>query len=212
MARATLSPYEYRRDLLPPVCVRCGEPATDRVPRTLRVPPDQLVWLWGLPVLASLVFCPPLFLFIAVLIGERLVVRLPACPDHVGDWVWRDRLTNFLLLPVWSLVAIALSVCIVLDPERMVLYAGLAVLAAVAAVCLDMFVINGGTVLPVAGEKMDVQLRRVHPHFVLALADDRERDRREDPSRFHQFGDERDDYDDDGPKAPPPRRGPARDD
>jgi hypothetical protein len=54
------------------------------------------------------------------------------------------------------------------------------------------------------GEGMDVKLRRVHPAFVEALDEARERDRRENPVRFQVFGDERDDYDDE----PKPRRQP----
>jgi hypothetical protein len=207
MPSVTLMPREYRRDL-PPVCAKCGVPATDAVPRLLRIPPDQWVGAWALPVLASLILCPPLYFLIAVLIGERVVVRVPTCAGHRNDWVWRDWATWWVLYPAWSVAAMGLAALAARDHGWLCFYFATAIVVVLAVVGTEFYVIGHGAVLVIGGERLEVKLRRVHPAFVEAIDQWREQERREGPARFVTYGDERDDYDDEphAGRAPPPVR------
>ena len=213
MPSLTLTPHEYRRGL-PAVCAKCGRPATGAVPRVLRIPPDQYTWAWALPVLVSLMLCPPLFFLTAVLIGERVEVRVPTCDDHRRDWVWRDRLTWWVLYPAWSLAVIGLVVFAVRDPALFCPLIPTTVVVLLAVAGTEFYVIGHGAVLLMGGERLEVKLRRTHPAFVEATEEERERERRENPARVFTYGDQRDDYDDEpvaGRTFPPARPDPSRD-
>ncbi|MBO0697295.1 MAG: hypothetical protein J2P46_02770 [Zavarzinella sp.] len=186
---------EYQADALPALCARCGAPATARVRRRLRILPNRLTWLWTIPFLAGLIFCPPLFILVLVVFGKRADVCVPMCAEHEGHWVTPDRVGGRLVLPIWSLVATGLTVCAILDPEYRWLYVAGAVLTLLAVIGV-LQVTTGQLVLAVAGEGSDVRLKRVHPAFAAAVAAERQRNRPERPGRYQRPEDEWDDYDD----------------
>jgi hypothetical protein len=206
MASVILTPYEYRRDLLPPVCAKCGAAASDKVPRRLRIPPDQYVWLWGLPILVTIVSCPPLFMVLSVLIAEKVEVRVPMCAEHRDDWIWRDWAQKWVVYPLWSLAALGLMGMLVFDPSLFCIYVGAAILLLLLVFVVEFHVVGYGSVMAIGGDRLEVSLRRVHPAFRDALQVAREKDRLENPARFRQFGDVRDDYDDEAMDPPGRRR------
>ena len=205
MPTVTLTEYECRRGLLPPVCAKCGVPATDRVLRRPRKLPQEVIWLWGFPFLTTAVVCPPLFAVLFVLIGRRVDVRVPMCADHKHDWAWRDRASRWLIFPVWSVAATALTIFAALDPNDRWLYLGSAVLVFLMNLYVTHQVIGRGEIQVVDSEGMNLRIRNVHPEFAAAFEAERERDLAGRPARYHRFGDERDDYDDE-PDEPVHRR------
>jgi hypothetical protein len=81
MAQLRLSRYEAEEGMLPPLCVRCGNPATRY----------QGVGVSSLPVWAYLllmVTCWPLGLAAAIL-PQRVRLLLPVCETHRRHWLWR---------------------------------------------------------------------------------------------------------------------------
>lgn len=190
-----LTEAEYQADALPPLCARCGAPATVRVRRRVRILSNRFTCLWAIPFLAGLIFCPPLFILVLVAFGKRADVRVPMCPEHEGHWVTPDRVGSRLVLPIWSLVATGLTVYAILDPEYRWLYVGGAVLTLLAVVGV-LQVTTRQLVLAVAGEGRDVRLKRVHPAFAAAVAAERQRNPPERPARYQRPEDEWDDYDD----------------
>jgi hypothetical protein len=192
----TLTEAEYQADRLPPVCPWCGSPATTRVPRRVRLFPQRLGCLLALPCLASLIFCPPLFILLIVLFGRRIDVPVPVCAEHETAWAAFDRIGGRLILPVWCLVATGLTVCAVLDRDHRWIYVGASVLVFLAILGLER-VMSRGMVLVLQAEGSDMRIRNVHPVFAAALAEMRERERAERPPVERRFEDERDDYDDD---------------
>jgi hypothetical protein len=200
---------EYQTDRLPPVCARCGAPAVGRVPRPLRLFPQRLACLLAIPFLATLIFCPPLFILLLVLAGKRVPVHVPTCAEHENSWdVW-DRVGRWFIIPTWALVATGLTACAILDSEHRWLYVGGSVLVFVSMLVLER-VMGRDVVLVLQAEGTDVRLRHVNPAFVAALTEDRERHRPAIPERPRRVENEWDDYDDDV-LEPPPRR-PSRDD
>jgi hypothetical protein len=156
-------------------------------------------------MLAALVFCPPLFVLLLVTVARRVDVRVPMCPEHEDHWAESDRIGIWLVLPIWSLVATALTLCAVLDAEIWWLYVGGSVLILVAVVVLEKLVARD-RVLVLPAEGTDVSLRHVHPAFVTALAERRAALRPERPVPPPRLEDEWDDYDDETME----RRGPHR--
>src|SRR5262245_5860326 len=198
-----LSADEYRADRLPPVCVRCGVPTPHRVSRRVRRLPQGWACLMVIPIIAGMVFCPPVVILMVLLMGERVSVRVPLCSERQSDWGWRDRVSWWLLLPIWSVVATGLTVSAILDAEHRWLYVAGNVLGLLVMVTVE-WGMNRKMVLAQAAEGTDVRLCRVHPDFAAALAGMRERNRAEHASRPEPVRDEWDDYDDD-PMDPRPR-------
>ncbi len=81
MAQVRMSRYEAEEGMLPPVCVRCGAPAT----RYKRVSFSTLSDVFYLVVLFLLW---PLAMA-AVLLRQRALFLLPVCHPHRNHWRWR---------------------------------------------------------------------------------------------------------------------------
>jgi hypothetical protein len=88
VARIYLSRAEAERGPLPCVCMQCGAPATDEVPRhhttdRTPLPPD--------PILGGIVLFP-LWLLIALIkllswsTAQTVTVRTPLCRHHAHGW------------------------------------------------------------------------------------------------------------------------------
>src|SRR5258707_9669465 len=81
MAQIRLSRYEAEEGMLPPICVRCGAPATRYKGVGFSTLADWfyllvLFILWPLAVLA-------------VLLRQRVRFLLPVCDGHRNHWRWR---------------------------------------------------------------------------------------------------------------------------
>ena len=83
MPRVDLSDYELAHDLLPPVCAKCGEPATDRPTHKLYIADgwSGAVQVFGL--ISGLFLFPPLMLF-TLRFARLLEVRSPPVPGPPG--------------------------------------------------------------------------------------------------------------------------------
>jgi hypothetical protein len=187
MATVLLTTHELRTGLLPRLCARCGEPTSKSVRLTVPTPMSQL----GLAVF--LIFCPPLFVALALFLKKRSSVELPMCPPHGADWRWCDRLTSITYL--WAicgsyLAAWAIALSSMTDPlVPAVVYFFIWVAWVTPATILWT-----KTVRITKVTRWGVRLSCVDPAFVAALREDRARDA--DPARLPWHGDVRDDYDD----------------
>lgn len=82
MARVTLDRDECSEGFLPPVCARCGEPATGTRSHD---------FLWHQPIIFfALICCFPLYVVLALVNRKRMNVALPVCDRHRGMWVRRQ--------------------------------------------------------------------------------------------------------------------------
>ena len=114
MARISVSNYEIDRDLLPPVCVRCGAPAADRVVQTLYIIDGWrgVFQLFGL--LFGLFFFPPLVMIVTRYV-QQASARLPVCPLHRDELAGREVWAKRWLLPVWTTGALVADALVVVD-------------------------------------------------------------------------------------------------
>jgi len=202
MPAVTVTAYEYENDLLPMVCGKCGRPAEVHVARPVRFF-EEREGLKTAALVGGLIFFPPLFLLIAYRYAEEIRVRVPMCETHQNDWRWRDRATYCFLMPTWTLTVLLLyGVCImylIKGDEENAAAAFIAVPAAIVVVALiENLVIHYGTVRLLKEDKTtDVRLRGVHADFVAAIAEERARDRVDNPKRRPiRQRDMRDDFDD----------------
>jgi hypothetical protein len=199
MARIKLSSYECSRNLLPGVCMFCGEAAAERKAKTFSWHPG---WVWVL-VLAS-----PLIAFIvAVVLTKRMAVRVPVCAEHAGYWVRR----NLILLGSFAVVGIlCLGGIMYMSSQPPGPKDDLAGWICGGGIFLFLAWLIVAAVYSSKGVRPDeitdryIRLTGVHEAFIDALEEDRSRDR-EDRERS-RYGDERDDYDDERDRDPPRRR------
>jgi hypothetical protein len=197
MAEIIATIDECERGLLPPVCVRCGAPATERVPRPLPfllrlrtlwwVGPAFFLAYLLVPAVAVLFICPP----------RRVWYGLPTCADHRDHWAWRDRVRRRYLWPPICVASLAVEVAcltgLILHP---LLYAHAAAGVIMVGLALDGIAVLRGEVRFGPGRSGTVRLNGVHPAFVAALVEDRARNRVWDAARRPQHSTERDDFDD----------------
>jgi hypothetical protein len=97
---------------LPDVCMRCGAPATVRLPTVFAWSPP---WTYLLLLLGLLPF------FVALVLARRMTVRAPLCARHKNPW-WRRQLVggvvglavSNLLVMVGGVVGLAISILLVI--------------------------------------------------------------------------------------------------
>jgi hypothetical protein len=197
MAQISLTDYEVEQDLLPAVCARCGQPATERDELSIRII-DGWQGLVLLPLMIIGLFCLPPLLFLIIGNGKKWRVRVPLCSEHKDDHDRRRRMSLRRLLPIWTVAAIVVDVDIIAEAAMggPGLSCGAAMLVFFLAVFADVVLITRGAVQVARPGKTGIQLKNVHPDFVAAVIEDRARDRIDDPDRRAGFGDHRDDYDD----------------
>jgi hypothetical protein len=198
MARITVTDYECEHDLLPPLCAKCGAPAAERVPRTVRILDDKRAWV-AMVFLLGIVFFPPLVVFVILRVARASRVRVPICADHRDHWVWRDRAMTWGVIPAWAVVVLAVdayAVFLAVHGRDGSPYLCVGLAAVVVAVALENWVVGYGAVKVEQTQKDKVKLAGVHETFVAALLEERARDRVANPDRRAPRGDERDDFDD----------------
>ena len=74
MATVTIRGYEMRKRLLPPVCLRCGEPACDIVSTETSLYPFWILIFVVIPQIAAL---------LAFFLNRRALVDVPMCRRHM---------------------------------------------------------------------------------------------------------------------------------
>jgi hypothetical protein len=201
MPTVTVTDYEYENDLLPMVCAKCGYPAEMRVSRPIRFIGDG-GGLAAAGVVFGLLFFPPLFLLIAYRSAEVIRVRVPMCETHKDDWKWRDRATFWLLIPAWTISVLVLDAFGVMylvvgwDEEGIFCFLAAIGVLVIAVFLENVVVLYGAVRLAKPDKKPDVRLSAVHPEFLASLAEDRARDRVDNPERRVPSSDMRQDYDD----------------
>ena len=198
MANVKLSRYECSRDLLPDVCMFCGEPATVRKQKTFAWHPS---WVWVL-ILVNLI----VVLIVAMVLTKKMPTRVPVCDRHAGWWT---RRTLILLFSFLFMAAACLAGIFYVDSQpgnakgdlSGVVCGGGVGLFLVWLIVAAIYGTRG--VRPTEITDRDMKLTGVHEAFIDALQEDRARER--DQRDAGRFGDERDDYDDDRDREPPRR-------
>jgi hypothetical protein len=178
MARVTVSEYECEHDLLPAVCVKCGEPADDSFVRTVRIIDGGAPWgFWHtLAAIYGLLVFPPLLLW-ALRRARTVQVKVPVCNADRGKAVREEKLP-WVMIPFWIALVFLVDTSIVID-----LYTGRPGLLGVGVVTVPLFLASLEALTrrstKHAGGPADngVLLSGVHPVFVAALVEDRARDR-----------------------------------
>jgi len=183
MPDVTLSRYECTRDLLPPVCTVCGEPATEKIERKFSWHPQWSDFL----IVGALVFT------------KRMSVRLPHCARHAVFWRRRNQVILITMLVVLGLILAAIAYAH-LDGDKG--HPGLQGWFCGGAVLL-VFVWSFGTAIVQCRDARatritdrSIRLTNVHARFVTALLRERKKYANEDPDARWRYGDVRDDYDD----------------
>jgi hypothetical protein len=195
MPRVDLSDYELAHDLLPPVCAKCGEPATDRPTLKLYIADGWSGALVLLGLIFGVCLFPPLLLF-SLQFARRVEVRVPLCPAHRDDLARREWVEKHYIFPVWTAAALLMELTIIVElvaDGPGISCVGLFVVTMVALVAAG--VIARGRVGLAKPPGVAVRLTGVHPAFAAALTEDRARDRVSNPDRRGGHGDVRDDYD-----------------
>jgi hypothetical protein len=195
MPHAIVTEYEIKNDLLPPLCIRCGQPATVRFQRTIRFIDEPGRWsgLYFVAFMISLFFFPPLLR--PILRRARSVeLKVPYCGPHLVRFVRRERRALFIAVPFWIVFVVAIDAAVIVA----LVHHFWTTIAMAAVLFAWMMLIDGviGRLRRRKKKNLTVRIPWVHPAFVAALLEDRARDRVGNPDRREGFGDVRDDYDD----------------
>src|SRR5262245_51584716 len=82
MATVRLARYEVEERLLPPVCMKCGAPATS---------PQRKSFSWYPPWVNILILAGVLpFVIVAAVLTKRIIIHAPFCDEHRHHWTWRS--------------------------------------------------------------------------------------------------------------------------
>ena len=187
MANITLSKREFQRDLLPDVCMFCGEPTETRKVKTFLWHP-RLVWL--LLALNNLL----ILLLVAAAVTKKRTVEVPICKRHVGFWSRRLAIVIAILLIVAFLWVRALTYPEILDDKQ--LGDLLPIFLIVGAMYFMNWLVMAAIYLPFGVRPTEItnrsiQLTGVCESFVAAMNEERAREEKE--SRKHlrgEYGDE----------------------
>jgi hypothetical protein len=196
MPTVALTDYEMEHALLPPVCARCGRPATGRLELKLRIFEGwrNMPAVGGL--LFGLFFFPPVIM-LTLRLARTVRLRVPHCREHRREHYRAARRSLRFLLPTWTAAALVLDVSLVVETAIAgtgISCFGLLLVLIIATITAAL--IEHGLVLLSRPRKSGLRLNNVHPKFVAALIEERARDRVDNPDRRDGFGDVRDDYDD----------------
>jgi hypothetical protein len=182
MASVRLGRYEAEDGDLPPVCMRCGEPAEEYRRKQFNWHPQ---WVYILLIAGLLVF-----VIVAVILTKWMRIRAPLCPAHTNHWLWRTLvvLLSLLLLVFLAIASIFLLSALERQPGRQHLFGfvclGVVVLAVIWLIAT--IVIQMTAIRPTEITDRDITLTGVSVEFVDAYRNRRRRRRRPD---------EEDDYD-----------------
>jgi hypothetical protein len=196
MPSVTLTEYEVTHCRLPPVCVQCGEPATTHDTRKIRFIDgadgrgvlSSLGWIVGL-------FCLPPLLIYLFRRAPVLEVRLPYCDRDLGRHKRREWIALRVLIVIWCVYALACDAILITQTINQPL-ATLIMLGAFLGFMFFLDWLKRRQARRRPPKRRKVTLPGIHPAFAAALAEDRARDRIDNPARRAEHGDVRDDFDD----------------
>jgi hypothetical protein len=181
MAQALILEREMRHRLLPPVCLRCGEPADDWVFAELSLQPR---WVWWF-----LVF-PPVALVLAAVLNRRTTIEVPMCGRHCLHWARLILMRFALLLGLVAGPVLVIGFALFASnrpgvPDSDLLqWAFLAWGAGMFALATADVVLGRLTICPLEIDRGDVLLTRLSERFVAALeAERRQPTRQPSPPR-----------------------------
>src|SRR5262249_14664962 len=98
MSKVRLGRYEIEHGLLPPLCMRCGAPATTTKRKTFSWSPS---WIYVLILFGLLPF-----VIVALILTRRMRIEAPLCAAHQKHWSGRAL---FLVLGLVGFCAMGLT-------------------------------------------------------------------------------------------------------
>jgi magnesium-transporting ATPase (P-type) len=203
----TIRDFEAREDLLPSLCLKCGDPATVRVARNFSWHPR---WVYVLLLLNILITA-----IVAFVLTKRMSAQIPMCEKH--RYLWR----NFMLANVATLFAmVAAGIVLTMFGDRIENirgwrgYSGWVIfwgwILALVIWLIVVAVLTSMSIYPTSITDDRMTLTGVSDRFVDALESERDEARKEkaERKRRRRASDDSDDFDDID-DAPPPLRPPG---
>jgi hypothetical protein len=189
MPTIKLSETECRKNLLPDLCMFCGEPSSERKHKNFAWHPS---WVWILILVSALIA-----VILALVLTKRMTVRVPVCERHRGYWMRRGLVLG---LSFTAIAAVSIGVLIFMgqqgpgnDDLTGWLCGGSVVLFFIWLIVAAVYSSNG--VRPTEITDRYIKLAGVHQDFVNAIEDDRDRDREEEQEYRRKRRAEREDRD-----------------
>lgn len=171
MAEVRLSCYEIERDLLPNVCMCCGERATLRRSKGFAWHPPWVLIL--LPTILP-------FVLIAFALTKRMRVNVPLCQTHRHHWFKRN-VFNAVGLAAIVLAAAGMAVLFIFlaakypYPPETIAYCWLVWFAVSMGWAILLAIFQLTAIRPVEITPRGMTLANVSPRFVAAMVSDRVR-------------------------------------
>ena len=160
----TLSLDECEPNALPPVCCKCGQPATCE---------QERVFKWVTPWIALSVLCSPLVtLILHLVLQKKRTAYMPVCDKHSGVWNWGLPIMGFAVAAVVILQFAAYALAAAVGNRNtgsLFSHAFTAsVVICVVGVAVGLLVLIGSPVArPITDD--DMKLHKLAPEFVEAV-------------------------------------------
>jgi len=207
MATVRLSRVEVEDELLPPVCMKCGEDATLHKYKTFAWHPS---WAIAFILLGLLPYA-----IAALLLTKRMTIQAPLCAQHRGHWTVRACFMwgglGFLLLLGVLVIGFAIA------NERQPGGEALMGFACVGGFLVGLLWLIAAAILQHTGIRpqeitdRSITLTNVSPEFEDALWDERDQRRARREQRRRQIDRDEDSYaEPDERDSRPPRKKPRR--
>jgi len=156
----TLSLSECEPGALPPVCAKCGAPATGEKAATFSWFPKKILWL----LLLSRLIC----LILIVIFRTSRTVQMPVCPEHAGVWNWGRTVLAGTAVTCLALLILAYALAegpLAGAAPPLMLFAFLGVAVGLA---VGFWTLSGGIQARRIDER-EILLTKLHPDFVDAV-------------------------------------------
>ena len=156
----TLSLRECEPGALPPVCCKCGAPATGET---------AVGFHWfSKTILIALLFSGPLFLILLMIFRKSRTASMPVCPEHEGVW---NRGRAIILGTTVTCLVLMLIALLLADGPAARLASGLlllVLLGLLVGLAIGFWVLSGGIQARLINDQ-EIILTRLHPDFVDAV-------------------------------------------
>lgn len=169
MASIKITSYECRKDLLPGICMKCGQPATVRVSHRFAWHPP---WVPVLILVNLLIYA-----IIAMILTKRMTVNMPMCDEHRTYWRKRALWTwlTFAIVVLGSISGIGFLQTIN-PPQRDEYFSYVcfgSVIGFVAWIIL-LVVLQSTAIKPKMITEHSITLVKVHQDFIDQLKQERD--------------------------------------